>query len=788
MNRGTLPAIERNLFLPALAGFFIAGIWLGKHVGTGLWPLWLAVAALLSVFPLRWLRLPLRLACLPLGLMLALFWTQHWLNPAIPAEGEYQTIIATVYGDSGISESGNTTFRLCDISLNGEAQRGKAYGYVYTQDGEDPVQLTDGMRIRFSGTVYKPYPKENEYDFDFPMWLYEQGMGYGISSGGDVEILSSETPWTDYAQRIARLCHERLQAVMGEKADLAVAMLLGYRDELDEEDAQAFRLAGVAHVMAVSGLHVGILSMALVWVLERLRLRKRWQIPVVAVFLLLYCGITGFAVSSLRAAVTVLLWTVGRAFGRKPNPLTVISAALLIVLIINPLQLFSAGFTLSFSAITGIALLYPGILRGLECLLPMGTVKKRKPMRRAFSRLGNRARQALAVSLSAQLGVLLPIAMYYHAVYPYGLLFNLMIVPMAGILVPLYAVTTLIVWIPWLAGWLGTALGAVSALGTEAMLRLVRMSNMLPSAEIRVAQPDVWTYLAYFAAMITVSPFVRAKATKRLTVIACVAVVAAAGFYCQQPPPIRYYQLSVGWADSALIMDNGMTIGIDTGNTGGAMINRLLAEGRDLDALIVTHLHTDHAGGVEAILDAGIAIHQVYLPVDYEKHGYGKDQLAVVQRLKDEGIPIACLGAGDELTFHETTIDVLWPQAGHTREGIDPNDRSLAMLITLGNTRILTMGDNGNLYERYAEASADIVKVGHHGSRTSSGEAFLAAVSPTLAIMTVRASSQQPAESTLERFAAQNVQVLCTDETGEITIVPTQNGYRAYRYLPEDGN
>jgi competence protein ComEC len=216
------------------------------------------------------------------------------------------------------------------------------------------------------------------------------------------------------------------------------------------------------------------------------------------------------------------------------------------------------------------------------------------------------------------------------------------------------------------------------------------------------------------------------------------------------------------------------------------MINRLLTEGRDLDALILTHLHADHAGGVEAILDEGIRIGRVYLPADYELHGYGKDTLAVLDRLEAEGVPVATLAAGDTLRFHETTIDVLWPQRGRTREGVDPNDRSLAMLITLGGVRILGMGDNGTSYERYVASPADILKVGHHGSKDSSGETFLKTVNPAFAVVTVQSGTTLPAQSTLERFLAQNIPVLRTDETGEITVVPSQTGYRVYRYVAEE--
>jgi len=787
MKRRALPDIERNLFLPALAGFFVAGVWLATKSSAGLWPLWILPIAALLVIPLRALRLPLRLVCMPIALMCALLLTQHWLNPDIPEEGKYDTITATVYGDSKINGSGNVTFTVTDVTLDGEAQQGKAYAYIYTADEDDPIQLLDGQQIRFTGKVYHPYPQENEYDFDFEMWMRQNGLNYGITSIQDIEVLSAQTQWTDYAQRIASACYRKLQSVMGEQADLAVAMLLGYSDELAEDDYSAFQRAGVAHIMAVSGLHVGILSMALVWLLNRLRMRKKWQIPVVAVFLLCYCGLTGFSVSSMRAAVMVLLWVIAGAFGRKPNSVTVVSAAILIVLIINPLQLFSAGFVLSFSAIAGIALLYPRFMQGLERIWPPVKVNPKQRIRHRAQRLFQRFKQVLAVTVSAQLGVILPIAAYYHHLYPYSLSYNMVIVPLVGYLVPLYAVTALVLWIPWIGGWLGAALGAVAGLGGKAVLWLVRSSGQFPLAEIRMARPDAWVCVAAFVCAFTVSHFVRASVRRRLLAIAAVIVIAATGSILSRPPSLRYHQLSVGWADSALIIDNDTTIGIDTGNSGSEMLNRLLAEGRDLDALILTHLHADHAGGVEAILDEGIAIGHVYLPVDYELHGYGEDILSVVQRLKDEGVPVSTLAAGDTLRFTETTIDVLWPQEGGTREGIDPNDRSIAMLITMGDVRILGMADNGTLYERYAAVPADILKVGHHGSKSGTGESFLETVRPTLALVSERSDSL-PAQSLLERLQAYGVQVLSTEDAGEITIVPEDGGYHVYRYIAEESN
>ena len=359
----------------------------------------------------------------------------------------------------------------------------------------------------------------------------------------------------------------------------------------------------------------------------------------------------------------------------------------------------------------------------------------------------------------------------------------MIIIPLASILVPLFAVTALTLFLPWIGGYVGVVFGFAAKFGSEVLLRLVRLSSALPWAEIRVPLPGVWVCAAYFFAALMVSHLVRASLRKRLLAVAAVVALAAVGTFASRPPALRYHQFAAGSADSALIVDHGATVGIDTGDNGSAMIERLLAEGRDLDVLILTHLHLDHAGGVDDILDEGIHIGQVYLPVDYARQAYSEESLAVLDRLKEAGVPVAVLAAGDTLQFHETTINVLWPEAGRTRTGIDPNDRSLAMLITLGGVRILTMADNSSLYELYAAQPADVLKAGHHGSKTSSGDAFLAAVDPTLVLVTVQTESALPA---VERMLSQGARVLRTDETGEITIVPMEQGFRAYRYLSEE--
>jgi len=781
-RRGLLARLdtdERNRFVPLLALAYGTGAWLAPRVAVGAWPLWLLPAAALLAAALFWCRFPLRWALLPLALMAALFWTQAKLNPVLPAAGYYDAVTATVYGEPSARESGGFSLTLADVTLNGVAQPGRAYCTLDGDEGVDQTDLFDGAALRFRASVYHPSGKENEYDFDFRLWLLQSGVGYGITGVKDLEILNTPqtAPWASFSARVRAFCSERFTSLMGYEGGLAGAMLLGNRDGLQQDEQAAFRRAGVAHLMAVSGLHVGLLAVALGWLLNALCVRKTTRLVSMAAFLALYCMVTGFSPASVRAAAMALFILLAKAVGRKPDPLATLSAAAVVVLAINPLELFSAGFVLSFSAMAGIMLLYPRIFKGLEKAFQPGETSP--ALRRFTGRDPARVRGLLSVSLAAQIGVLLPTAAYYHQLPLYGVLFNLVAVPLASLLVPLYAVTLLASLLPWVGGTLGAGLGFAAKWGSWLMLRLVELSDRLPYAQVRVPSPNGWAYAGLLLGALAVSGFVRAPRRRRAAALALVAVLACGGAYLNRPAALRYHQFAAGSADAALIVDGDMTVAVDVGTTGYEVADRLLAEGRSLDALILTHLHLDHAQGVEELLSEQIPIARIYLPSGAGTVELSAEARAVLTLLENSGIPITYLSAGDTLTFHEMSIEVLWPEAGRTREGIDANDRSMATLIRLGNLRILNMADNGSLYENYFAVPCDVLKVGHHGSAEATSDAFLDAADPAMALITCGKSA---AEATLARLAAHGVQTLRTGLTGEIRIEAAGDGYRISTY------
>lgn len=762
------PAICRNHTLALLAVSLALGICLAPRLTAGPWVFALFAAALALGVVLRCLRRRVRVAACLAFLALGLWSAQVALAPALPPEGRYD-VSGYVYGAPTLRTQNRLTFTLCDIALDGAPQPGRAYVTCYTHGNEPLPDLFDGALIRFEGSAYAPQGKSGPHDFDFRLWLLQSGMQLGISVSQPVTVCNTraDAPMRSLAARVNARLERTFREQLGQESGLAMAMLLGQKDGLPDDEMASFRRSGVAHIVAVSGLHVGILSSALLWLLEKLRLRRGWREAVVLLFLGCYCVLTGFSPSTMRAAAMLTLVLVGRALGLRADPVLTLSAAAIVVLLFNPLQLFSASFLLSFSAVGGILLLYPRFRELLTRWLG-GRVTWRKARRehRLGRQVAYRVLDLLAVSLAAQLGVLVPSVCIFHQLPLYGLLVNLVVVPLAGLLVPLYALVLLLSPVPGLNVAVSFVAGTLSRL----LLWLTGTVSSLPYAMIRAGTPSALAIVAFVALLTLGSRLFPLRLSKRVAAMTLCVIVGSAALIAQQNQPARYVQLSVGRADAALLLCPGQTLAIDVGEYGTEVLAYLDAENRDIDALFLTHLHLDHAGGVPALLDAGVRIGRVYVPYGATQADLAPDVHALLDRLAREGIPVSTLAAGEEVEYNQGTVCALFPIRNQVRAGQDANESSLVLLVTLGGYRILTTADTSDRYEAYFAAECDVLKVAHHGSADSTSDAFLQAVRPRAALVSSAGTAFLPAQSLLTRLEAAGIPAYRTDLDGDLTL------------------
>ena len=229
---------------------------------------------------------------------------------------------------------------------------------------------------------------------------------------------------------------------------------------------------------------------------------------------------------------------------------------------------------------------------------------------------------------------------------------------------------------------------------------------------------------------------------------------------------VQFIQLSAGQADAAILTDGSETVLIDTGDYGGDTAAYLLSTGRQADHLILTHLHADHAGGIAALLEAGIPVDVCCLPVAADVPIIDEEALALVQALAETGTEFRILHRGDVIELPSGKLTVLWPEATRVSPLHDANDVCLVLHADIAGVTMLLTSDLSGTYERYVQTPADILKVAHHGSAASTSPEFLAAVDPQAMLLS---NSDERRESRMSELAGE-IPLYSTEECGAITI------------------
>jgi competence protein ComEC len=696
--------------LVVIAVFFALGIVLGRYLQLR-W-VYLAAAIVMAVIAAVLYRSRVFWVVLAAAVCFAAFLSAGTVNIAYADTGDGLSVTGRVTSAPYQSASGSTVCLLDNASIDGSPCGGIK---LYIDEGAG--DFAPGDVIEAHADVDIPKGVRNPGGFDEKLYLLSQGIHYKAYADAATRIGRQNGFMTLFARVRGHISDTISMIFEDDIAPVATAMMLGDKSGLDADTYTAFKDTGMAHVLAVSGLHAGILIAFVYYILKAMKAPRTPRLIISLAFIAAYALLTGMTPSIVRAAIMASALLMGQYFGRQTDTLTYLAAAFIISLTMNPLDLFSAGFQLSFGAVFGILTVGWQVARG---------VKQKLPER--FAKIGD----AVGVSIGATAGTLPLLAMTFHRVSVFSFFTNLVILPLASAAIVL-------VFIAAIAGLVFGAAAAVIAIPAAAFIRIVLVIiHALAGASItavNVASPPGYVVLAWFVLLFVVSKFFLIKIKRKVILCVAVCVAAAAAVWVMQPHGMIVTFLDVGQADAAFIRTaQGGEYLIDGGREQSAaeVSDFTIRSGYTPDAAFVSHTDDDHFSGIVALYDAGL-LDKVYC--SWQEADTVKTAMPKAQ--------VVPLSAGDTVQLDEQTQAlVLYPYRDTAEE--ERNENSLVLLVTYGAHRVLFTGDISGATETriFAEMDkVDIYKASHHGSKYSSYRLPLSVLSPHYSVVSVGSNS-----------------------------------------------
>lgn len=627
------------------------------------------------------------------------------------------------------------------IRLEGKTYRVRAY-----LDEDRSLSPGDVLEGTFRFRVTTPEGGEDS--------TYHQGSGIFLLAYQADELAVSKGPasWRDLPAKLRRQIKTALEASFPpDTAPFAKALLLGDTGDLDYETDTSFKLSGIRHVVAVSGLHVSILFA----LIGTVTLRKRFLTAMVGFpVLALFAAVAGFTPSVTRACIMSGLMLLGMLADKEYDGGTALAFASLVMLVCNPLVITSVSFQLSVGSVAGIFCFGPGIQKWMRSFLGDG---KKKP-------LSNWVLGSVSVTLSAMTLTTPLCAWYFGTVSLVGVVTNLLTLwVISFVFYGLMAVC--LVYFLWPAG--AALLAGIVSLPIRYVLLAARTLARFPLAAVYTRSPYIRAWLVFVYVLLVLFLLSKRKKPALLSCCACLGLCAALLASWAEPMlyDTRLTVLDVGQGQCLLLQSEGRTYMVDCGGdsdnaTANIAAETLLSQGiGKLDGLILTHCDRDHAGAAENLLTRVDTDLLVLPPVtsDLAEHTGGRVVYAA------ENLSIA---------WGNTKMTVYAP----TFPG-NSNENSLCLLFDTEKCDILITGDRNGFGERMLLRSADLPKVdvlmaGHHGSKNSTCDALLQAVQPEIVCISVGEDNSygHPAPELLERLQKAGCAVLRTDKHGDIVI------------------
>lgn len=715
-----------------------------------------------------------------------------------------------------------------DITYSGYAikyqQKKKDFHKVTVKNGQNKYLLyiygegvseedIIGSTINFTGTPEEPSERRNPGCFDYKLYLQSLNINTIIECEiENIKILKPDfkkEPFRFFYTKLTEAKCRYLERVSPNMSTESYAilngMLFGNKSDMDEDMYEAFQKNGIAHILSVSGIHVGIVY-GFIYMLLRRRLNLGTAL-ILFVFIFVYAFLAQFSPSVTRASIMIIIHIFSKLLHRPYDLLTGSSLAALLMLIHNPLSLFHVGFQLSFLAIVLLAFLIPYLSRYVGEKKIIGLYKGRFRDEGGVGIIPDNA------SLSKKvINSLLPLVVIQFGMAPFtafvfnhfsmaGIFLNIPIIFIAGLLIPIGIILIPISLLP-----VGIISNLPLLLGTKILdiilIMMVKINENIFSmtySSFHVVSPPAWALiliygLLFFFASETFRIF-RARKVYRVISAICVVIVGISILCSMTNVCVRDNSdvvfIDVGQGDAIhvrtpsgknVLIDGGGSVDYDVGKK--VLLPYLLKNGvGKIDYAFVTHLHTDHFKGVQELSN--------YIEVDnlitYDGSRVRMDEIISGSGFKVNDI--AFVSEGDKLTLDdEVSVDVLFPEKRATGDYMkeleleeDENKNSLLMKLHYGDSSILITGDLDEVGERIiidelgshrSDLKSTILKVGHHGSKYSTSDEFLEYVNPMAAVIQVSEKNNygHPAPQVIEKLEEKDIMIYRNDMDGAIML------------------
>ena len=629
---------------------------------------------------------------------------------------------------------------------------------------DEVEQLLIGNSIRVTGELLKIEPPTNYGQFNRVVYCNSRNIYYQFK--GNNYIVTDNTVWRyhNLLRRIREETEDVYVNYLGQNnAGIISAMVLGQKTYLEEERKELYQRNGIAHILAISGLHISMIGMM---VYRRMR---KWFIPApicafVSIWLLISYGIlSGMGGASIRAIIMLMVTIIGDGIGRTPDLLTSMSLAGLLMLLHNPIQLYDAGFLLSYGAIIGIG----GIGPVLNKIIP-----GRNSIIQGF-------RSGLAVQLAT-----IPILLYfYYEIAPYSILINILVVPLMSILLPCgIAMGIGGTYIPITGELLRVPINIILWVYDG----LCNICEKLPGSTLIIGKPDITEIIIYYGVLALVIYGIQRK--HRMSVgMVILSIIVSISFI--QKDKSNVSMLDVGQGDCIYLYTGEKHYLIDGGSTSISKIGQYRIEpflkakgvGR-LDGIFITHMDEDHISGVRELLERGYMIDNLILGDVQDKTQYEE----IVKLAEKNNTMVQYMAADDLISDGESVITCMHPPSGYKSKDI--NACSIVLDISIEKQHMLFTGDLGSAQEEELLANPykksrlqwtdyNILKVGHHGSKNSSCQEFLEIVKPKISIISCGKDNSygHPHDETIDRLREIGSDIYITTNNGEIDVCIEQN-------------